>query len=385
MHYAGLSVLHKFNRPGSDLKCRAGRTGKSLRTMSSVLHRYLGRDLLRYWLAFTLVLWLVLLAVRFSLYLGQAASGRIPADTVLWLLGLKSIGFFVFLLPLTLFLALLWLLGRLNHDSETLALAASGAGPLQLYRAFAMPVLLATLLVAVLSTWLVPQTAAQGYRLRAEAEQRLDATALSPGQFNFLRGGKWMIYAQRAGTAPGSLENIFIHIDRQPRSQVLVAQRASVETGSDGRYLVLGEGYQYDGDMGQADYRRLRFHDYRIRLDPSQVKTPDKQDAVSTAMLIGGHTPADRAELAMRVARPVSVLVLILIAVPIARFRPAGSRYTPLWLGVLVFTLYFSLLGVGRLWIEQGWLIGELRLWWVHVLMLLLAGVILFVRRRLMS
>lgn len=359
--------------------------GKSLRTMSSVMHRYLGRDLLRYWLAFTLVLWLVLLAVRFSLYLGQAASGRIPADTVLILLGLKSVGFFVFLLPLTLFLALLWLLGRLNHDRETLALAASGAGPIELYRAFAMPVLLATLLVGVLSTWLVPETASKGYQLRAEAEQRLDASALSPGQFNFLRGGKWLIYAQRAGLTPGSLENIFIHIDRQPRSQVLVAQRASIETDNSERYLVLGEGYQYDGNVGQADYKRLRFHDYRIRLDPSQVRTPEKNDAVSTARLIGVNAPAARAELAMRAARPVSVLVLILLAIPIARFRPAGSRYTPLWLGVLVFTLYFSLLGIGRLWIEQEQLIGELRLWWVHALMLLLAGAALLLRRRFAS
>jgi len=351
--------------------------------MSSVMHRYLGRELLRYWLAFTLVLWLVLLTARFSLYLGQAASGRIPADTVLWLLGLKSVGFFVFLLPLTLFLALLWLLGRLNRDSETLALAASGMGLLQLYRVFAMPVLLAAALVAVLSAWLVPQTAAQGYRLRAEAEQQLDASALSPGQFNFLRGGKWLVYAQRAGATPGSLENLFIYIDRQPRPQTLVAQRASVETREGNRYLVLGEGYQYDGKAGQADYRRLRFHDYNIRLNPSQVEVPDKQDAVSTTDLIHDHAPAARAELAMRTARPLSVLVLMLIAVPIARFQPAGSRYTPLWFGVLAFTLYFSLLGVGRLWIEQDRPVGEYGLWWVHGLMLLLTGSALFLRRRL--
>ncbi len=350
--------------------------------MSSVMHRYLGRELLRYWLAFTLVLWLVLLAARFSLYLGQAASGRIPADVVLWLLGLKSVGFFVFLLPLTLFLALLWLLGRLNQDSEALAMAASGVGPWQWYRAFAVPVLLAALLVAVLSTWLVPHTAAQGYRLRAEAEQRLDASALAPGRFNFLRGGKWTVYAQRAGSAPGSLEDIFIHIDRQPRPQVLVAQRASVENSEAGRYLVLGEGYQYDGRAGQADYRRLRFKNYRIRLDPSHVSVPDKQDAVPTAALVGNTTAAAGAELAMRIARPVSVLVLALIAVPLARFRPVTSRYTPLWLGVLVFTVYFSLLGVGRLWIEQGRLPATVGLWWVHVVVLALAAMLVFLQRR---
>ncbi|VAW78135.1 hypothetical protein MNBD_GAMMA15-1021 [hydrothermal vent metagenome] len=357
-----------------------GRTGKSSRLMSSVLHRYLGLELLRYWLAFTLVLWLVLLTARFSLYLGQAASGRLPADTVLLLLGLKSVGFFVFLMPLTLFLALLWLLGRLNRDSETLVLAASGMGPARLYRAFALPVLSVTVLVAVLSTWLVPQTAEKGYRLRAEAEQRLDASALAPGQFNFLRGGKWLVYAQRRGAAPGSLEDLFIHIDRQPRAQILVAKRATLETRDNGRYLVLGEGYQYDGKAGQANYRRLRFRDYSIRLDPSRVEVPSKLDAFSTAELISDNSPESRAELAMRIARPLSVLVLVLIAIPIARFRPAGSRYTPIWMGVLVFTLYFNLLNVGRMWIENETLVGSLGLWWVHALMLLI-GVVLLRRR----
>ena len=65
--------------------------------MSSVLRRYLSLELLQYWLVITLVLWLILVAARFSLYLGQAASGQFPAAVVLWLLGLKSVAFLVFL------------------------------------------------------------------------------------------------------------------------------------------------------------------------------------------------------------------------------------------------------------------------------------------------
>jgi lipopolysaccharide export system permease protein len=77
----------------------------------------------------------------------------------------------------------------------------------------------------------------------------------------------------------------------------------------------------------------------------------------------------------MRLSRPVTVLVLALIAVPLTRFRPAMNRFYPLWMGVLVFTLYFNLLGTGQLWIEQGRIPGWLGLWWVHGLLLgLMAG-----------
>ncbi|MEN8761110.1 MAG: LPS export ABC transporter permease LptF [Thiogranum sp.] len=345
--------------------------------MSSVLRRYLSRELLLYWLVITLVLWLILVAARLSLYLGQAASGQLPAALVLWLLGLKSVAFLVFLLPLTLFLALLWLLGRFNRDYESLALAASGVGPSQLYRAIALPVLAATLLVAVLSWYLVPRTAQQGYQLRSQAEQHVDIDALAPGRFHELRGGQWLVFAQRAGREAGTLEAVFVHVRHPQRPQVLVAESVGVEgRGAAGdRFLVLRNGYRYDGVPGQADYRVLNYEEYAVRIRAASAEPAKKWDAVATRLLWGDPDLQARAEWQMRLARPFTVVVLALIAVPLARFRPAMSRFYPLWTGVLVFTLYFNLLGTGQLWIEQGRIPGWLGLWWVHGLLLgLLAG-----------
>jgi lipopolysaccharide export system permease protein len=337
--------------------------------MPSVIRRYLSRELLQYWLVFTLVLWLVLVTARFSLYLGQAAEGELPAATVLALLGLKSVGFFVYLLPLTLFLALLWLLGRLNRDHETLALGASGVGLLQLYRAIAWPVLLVTLIVALLSFQLVPYSAQQGYRLRAEAQQSVDAGALTPGRFHTLRNGRWLIYAQRAGAAAGELDDVFIHVQQAPRPQVLVAKRALLSRPADAdRTLVLQDGYRYDGVPGQAGYRVLQYREYGLRLSPPPVETSLKWDAVGSAALLGDARPTARAELQVRWSRPLSVLVLALLAVPLARFRPATSRFYPLWLGVPVFMVYFNLLATAQLWLARERVPDWLGLWWVHLL-----------------
>ncbi|GMQ84151.1 MAG: LPS export ABC transporter permease LptF [Gammaproteobacteria bacterium] len=340
--------------------------------MSSVIRRYLSLELLQYWLIITLVLWLVLVAARFSLYLGQAASGQLPAATVLWLLALKSVGFFVFLLPLTLFLALLWLLGRLNRDRESLALGASGVGTVQLYRAVALPVLGATLLVAVLTWYLVPRTAAQGYQLRNQAEHNLDMDALAPGRFHSLQKGRWLVYARRSGRQAGTLEDVFVHVSGSDHAQVLVARSAGVEVSddSDERFLVLHDGYRYDGIPGQADYRVLRYKEYALHLQAATTSRDKKWDAIPMQALWTTPGPQASAELHKRLSRPVTVLVLALIAIPLARFRPTVSPIYPLWLGVLIFTLYFNLLGTGQLWIEQGRIPGWLGLWWVHGLLL---------------
>lgn len=337
--------------------------------MPSVIHRYLGRELLQYWLVFTLVLWLILVTARFSLYLGQAADGSLPAATVLALLGLKSVGFFVFLLPVTLYLSLLWLLGRLNRDHETLALGASGVGQLQLYRAVAAPVALAMLLVALLSFYLVPYTAQEGYRLRAQAQQQFDGGALAPGRFHTLGNGRWLLYAQRAGAREGELDDVFIHVQQQPRPQVLVAKHAQLrQPEGEDRLLILRDGYRYDGVPGRADYRVLHYREYGLRLRPPPADTAHRWDAVDSAALFADPQPAARAEWQVRWSRPLSVLVLVLLAVPLARFRPGASRFHPLWLGVLAFTVYYNLLATAQLWLARGQVPAWLGLWWVHLL-----------------
>jgi lipopolysaccharide export system permease protein len=341
--------------------------------MLPVIRRYLGRELMQNWLVFTLVLWLVLVTARFSLYLGQAASGQLPADTVLYLLGLKSVGFFVFLLPLTFFLALLWLLGRLNRDHETPVLGASGFGPSQYYLVLALPAAIAMLLVAILSLYLVPHSAALGYQLRADASRSVQVDALTPGRFHSLYAGRWLLYAQRAGAIPGELVDVFVHVQQPEMSQVLVAQRAILRDpsapGGD-RFLVLQHGHRYDGLPGRADYQVLGFDEYALKLQPQADQAEHKWDAVPSGQLWKDKEPAARAEWQMRLSRPLTVLVLFLTAIPLASFRPETGRYYPLGLGVLVFTIYFNLLVTAQLWLEQQRLPAWLGLWWVHALML---------------
>jgi lipopolysaccharide export system permease protein len=49
-----------------------------------------------------------------------------------------------------------------------------------------------------------------------------------------------------------------------------------------------------------------------------------------------------------------------------------------LWLGVLVFTLYFNLLATAQLWLAQQVVPHWLGLWWVHLLFVV--GLLLMLR-----
>jgi lipopolysaccharide export system permease protein len=87
------------------------------------------------------------------------------------------------------------------------------------------------------------------------------------------------------------------------------------------------------------------------------------------------------AELHWRIAVPLGVLVLAVVAVPLSRTQPRAGRYGRVALGVLVYLLYTNMLTAGRLWLERGVIPEWLGLWWVHGLVLAL-GVTLLAREQ---
>ncbi|MCA1798164.1 MAG: LptF/LptG family permease [Xanthomonadaceae bacterium] len=96
--------------------------------MLTTLDRYLLKEVIQTWAAVTVVLLLIMLSSRFARYLGEAAAGQLPADVVFTLLSLTSIHYMTVLVPVSLFLAVMLMLGRLYKDSEMAAMMACGIG-----------------------------------------------------------------------------------------------------------------------------------------------------------------------------------------------------------------------------------------------------------------
>ena len=133
----------------------------------------------------------------------------------------------------------------------------------------------------------------------------------------------------------------------------------------------------------------MRFERNDIRLPDNAVEDAGStsQRSASTAALLqaGAGDPAARAELHWRLASPLSVLVLALLALPLARSSPREPRYARLLLALLAWLTYYNLLVLGRTWIAEGTLAPALGLWWVHLPVLALAAWMLWSSQRLRS
>lgn len=352
--------------------------------MLRVIDRYLLKEVLLNWVAATLVLWLIVVSNRLARYLSEAAAGDLPAGVIFTLLGLKSIDYLVVLLPLTLYLGVLLGLGRLYKDSEMAALGACGVGPAQLYRPLIGLALLVGVMIAGLTLFVVPNTAALGYEMRARAQGANDLSVITAGRFHESADGKMVFYAERVSPDHEHLEQLFVRNDKDGVQSLLTAKRAhparDISTGD--RFLVMEEGYRYQGFPGDEVFRILQFSRYGMRLESVEILNPNiKHDAIPSAELWGSQDRHDIAELQWRLSLPIAAVCLVLMAVPLSRTTPRQGRFGKLFVAVLIFIVYYNLLGTAQVWLEKGTLGSLPGLWWVHALPVLITlGLFYFMR-----
>jgi lipopolysaccharide export system permease protein len=352
--------------------------------MLSLIDRYLLREILLGWLAITLVLWLIMISHRMVGYLAQAATGELPGDVILVLLGVKTLWMIAYVMPFSLALGVVSGLGRLYRDNEMTVLVACGVGPGRIYR----PLLGMAFLVAVILGWLVldyiPGVIAYGERLTQRAEQQADISLLGAGRFNVLRGGQITFYAERLSDDKQRMENLFVYVyDRKNRDkppQVISADSAYRMTDPDSGddYLVFVKGFRYEGNPGESDYQIMKFDRQGVRVEmPGRTPPSSKRSAIPTDELLGSTDIKEIVELQWRLSVPVSVMVLVILAVPLSRTSPRKGRYGGLVVPVLLLVIYFNLMGTAKAWVEQGAIPPAIGIWWVHVLPVVVAALML--------
>ena len=83
--------------------------------------------------------------------------------------------------------------------------------------------------------------------------------------------------------------------------------------------------------------------------------------------------PEAVAELHWRIAIPLSIPLLMMLAVPLSKVNPRQGKFGRLLPALSLFLIYYILLIVGTNMLQSGKLPLALGLWWAHALVLLLA------------
>lgn len=349
--------------------------------MLSILDRYFLRELAQTVAATAVVLLVIVAGSAFARVLQQVANGSFPATVMFQVMGLRTLDGLTNMMPLASFIGVLLGLGRMHRESEMHVLSSSGMGPRGLLR----PVLvLATILVAItalVSLWLGPWAVRTSDALVAAANRSVIAAGLDAGRFTELPGNGGIIFVDSISRDGTRLGHTFVATQRIGRDQVPHVKVVSAASGElyqesdgDGRFIAFKDGWQYDIPLGANSWRQMEY--LRNDTSLSSVQSDEGDDPAHSQgswALAQSDNPGDRAELAWRTNAPPLTLVLLLLALPLARQSPREPKYGRLLLAVVSFYLYYTLLALGRAQIGKGHWDNQLPLWALHALVLALA------------
>jgi lipopolysaccharide export system permease protein len=351
--------------------------------MLSILDRYFLRELAQTVVATVVVLLVIITGSAFAQVLQQVANGSFPPSVMFQVLGLRMLDGLPNLLPLAGFIGVLMALGRMYRESEMYVLATSGMGPAGLLRPVLLLALVLVTLTAVTSMWLGPWAVRTSDAMVAAANRSVIAAGLDAGRWTDLPGKGGIIFVDSLSRDGSQLGRTFVATERSSRDghthlKVVTAASGQLyqESNGGGRFIAFRNGWQYDIPLGADNWRQMQYQRNDTSLSSVQPDSGDDDPihAMGSLTLAQSSDPAARAEFAWRLSAPPMTLVLLLLALPLARQHPREPRYSRLMLAGAVFYLYFLLLMLGRAQIGKGHWHSQAPLWALHALVLALAG-----------
>jgi lipopolysaccharide export system permease protein len=350
--------------------------------MLSILDRYFLRELGQAVAAVAIVLMVIVAGGTFARVLQQVANGSFPISVMFPVLGLRLVDGLSGLLPLACFLGVMQALGRMYRESEMHVLASSGMGARGLLRPSLMLTVLLVVVVATVALWLGPLASRTSDAMVDQANRSVVAAGLDAGHFTELPGKGGIIFTDtisRDGTVMGRtfIAGERTRSDGSVHVNIVTGATGKLyqESNGSGRFIRLNDGWRFDVPLGALNWRKMKYESNDAAL--SSIAADDSDDAThnQTTLALFGATDADsRAELAWRIASPMTALVLLLLALPLSRQSPREPRYGRILLAVLGYFLYTTLLAICRNQIAKGHWHNADGMWLLHVLTLGLAA-----------
>jgi lipopolysaccharide export system permease protein len=310
-------------------------------------------DLLKTLLSVWTVLVVIIVSRKFIKILDKAVEGHISNDTLLTILGLKTVTAGIALLPAATFMALLMVLGRLYKDQEMSAIAAAGGGAGTLYRAVFLMVFPLSIIAFGLTLYASPWAEYRVQKLMNQDEQSSDIRGIAAGKFSEYSQGDLVFYVENI-TPDNKMQSVFVQDRKKDKLSIVTAEQSHFEELPGGRYMVFENGERIQGHPGEYSYIIEAFKEYAVKIQERAVSALLSPNAVASDVLWKSTQPRETAEIQSRIALPFTILLLAFLAVPLARISPRGGIYGSVLLGFLIYFSYGNLTSVAQSWVIKG-------------------------------
>jgi len=360
------------------LSIKLGKKGgvKSYRFVS-ILDKMIVKDLMKTVSAVLLVLVVIVVSRKFIKVLAQAIEGNISNEIVLSILGLKIVLAIGVFLPVSVFMAILMVIGRMYRDQEMAAVASAGGGAFVLYRAVFMLVLPLSVVAAGLSMVATPWAEATMTQLLHEDQKQADIKGIAAGRFSEYSSGDLVFYTQDIAIDK-QMKNVFVQNRKGGVLGIVNAKFGRLEMLPGGLYLILQHGERVQGIPGNKDFIVETFDEYAMLIEKKEKRLSHDREGIPSEVLWESKALRDIAEMQSRLSIPLSVIFLSLLAVPLAKISPRGGVYDSLVVAFAIYFVFGNLKRVSHSWVVNEVIPASIGYFWVYLLLILLTAVLLF-------
>jgi len=356
--------LYKYRPPGSD------------EVILNILQKYIFRELLWTFLAATMVLLVVMIGIAFGELLSDIAGGRVPAGLIGILIVLKMPDVLSMIVPIGVFIAVIWGLGRFYRDQEMAVMRASGFNWKMMLRPLFNLLFPVAAVLLFIGLFLSPAAASTVQQKLEDAFRNAAEWGLQTGKFHVLKGGDLVLYVEAVEKDGRTLRHVFIQQKQGDREQVWNAEKGYywLDRNTGNRYLTLENGQITEGGDASLDFRIISFSRNDLKLpQPENQSKSVALEARSSHEILFSTDPGDIAEIQWRISSAIAAIVMGLLAIPLSHSAPREGRGGRALMGILAYTVYANLIYMCRSWIAEGAIPAILGMWWIHVLVLIVA------------
>ncbi len=227
-------------------------------------------------------------------------------------------------LPIAVFLAVLYTYQKLRADSELIVLSAAGFSREKLARPAMALAVGATVLGYALTLYLAPLAYRTFKDRQGQLRSDIAAILLQEGTFNTLFDGLTVYVRERK--PGGEMFGILVHDNRNPsRPITMMAESGVLVNGPDGPRFVMANGNRQEVDKEKGDLSLLYFDSYALDLSLYVAEPDNRWRTPGERFLTGLFWPQDRIlddesrqrlrlEGHSRLISPLYTIVLALIA-----------------------------------------------------------------------
>lgn len=336
------------------------------------IHRYIISEIISPLVIVSIIFSGLFVCFSSARLLADANSESIGFTLIIKLIMLKTLIAQDVLLPIALYAAIIFALGRLHRHQEIIVMAASGISETSIIWTVLRAVIPVALIIGIFSVMVRPWAYTHVYLTDAYIYGDTNFDKYQAGRFYGDEDNGRVIYLKNKNSKTGDMDAVFLYTHGNKASELILSKSGKQIKIKDSDFteLQLNDGYMYRiNHKGERD-SIIRFSKF-VYMPNADNSIGYKRKMEDIHTLLNSTDPGDIAELQWRLSRPITAIILALLAIPLSRTSLRQGRSENVFIALIVFAIYYNLTGLAQSWVEQG-VIGEYPgVWWLHALMLL--------------